>query len=100
VEDVTRYVEKGETEHILLPMEILLPQFPKVILKERGMALAKNGNIIFAEDILRIFPQETWFLDPSQEQTFRLFSQEGKLLAFGRRVSLQGGIHPFLVVDS
>lgn len=100
VKDVRRHVEKGEAEHILLPMEILLPQFPKVILKERGTILAKNGNIIFSEDILRVFPQDKWFLDPSQEQTFRLFSQEGKLLALGKRVPHQVGIHPFLVVDS
>lgn len=102
LQDLRRCVQDGNTDRLLLPLEILLPEFPKVVLKESGSDLAKNGRCIFREDILNIFPQDSSFLDLSKEKEiiFKLFSMEGKLLAFGRRVPEREGIHPFLVIDS
>lgn len=102
LEDLRRCVQEGKTDRLLLPLEILLPEFPKVVLKESGSDLAKNGRCIFREDILNIFPQDSSFLDLSKEKEiiFKLFSMEGKLLALGRKVPEREGIHPFLVIES
>jgi len=100
LEDMKRLVKGGKTEGVLFPLETLLPQFPKVILNESGTALVRNGNLIFPEDILSIFPQDNSLLVPTQEHIFKLFNKEGKLLAFGRKDIQRGSIHPFLVIGS
>ena len=100
LEDIRRLVEGGKTEDVLLPLETLFPQFPKIILKESGVALVKNGNPIFPEHILSIFPQDNSLSAPTQEHIFKLFSEKGKMLAFGRRDPQRYSIHPFLVIDS
>ena len=100
LEDIRRLIKGGKTKDVLLPLETLLPQFPKIILKESGAALIKNGNPIFPENILSMFPQDNSFSAPAQEHIFRLFSKKGKMLAFGRRNPQRDSIHPFLVIDS
>jgi tRNA pseudouridine55 synthase len=100
LEDIKRLIKRGKTEGVLFPLETLLPQFPKVVLNESGTALVRNGNIVFPEDILSIFPQDNSLLVPTQEHIFRLFNKEGKLLAFGKKDIQRGSIQPFLVIGS
>ncbi len=102
LEEIKKYAEQGEIDRFLIPMEVLLPEFPKIVLKERGASLARNGNFIFPENILKILDQDDAYLSPSErtKATFRLFSVEGKLLALGKTDPERRGIHPFLVIDS
>ena len=86
----------------IIPLERLLPQFPKLILNETGTNMAKNGNFIFPENILKITSSEIIINSNSEdkENIFRLFSPEGKLLALAKRCEKGKGLHPFLVIDN
>jgi tRNA pseudouridine55 synthase len=83
-------------------MEILLPEFPRIVLGENGASLARNGNLIFPEDILKVMDQESDQIPLLLEEKtiFRLFSVDGQFLALGRKDPEKNGIHPFLVIDS
>ena len=102
LEQIKEYAEQGDIDKFLMPMEILLPEFPKIVLNESGASLARNGNFVFPENILKVLEKENDHvaLSDEGEATFRLFDVEGKLLALGKRAPERGGIHPFLVIDS
>jgi len=102
LEKIRESIEQGKIDQFLIPMEILLPEFPKIVLNESGALLARNGNFVFPENVLKVLDQDNGLVAPSDEGdvTFRLFNVEGKLLALGKRAPEKGGIHPFLVIDS
>jgi tRNA pseudouridine55 synthase len=95
-------VRKNKIEDILIPLESVLPEFPKITLTDKGVALAKNGNLILAEHIRSTFPGESNCLNGGSDQAeiTRMFSQDGKLVALGKAQPERVGIHPFLVIDS
>ena len=102
IEKINQLAQEGKIKKFLIPLEFLLPEFPKIILQERGSALAKNGNIIFAENILKITqgePSSSSNLS-EKEEIFRMFNGDGKLLALAKKVPEKNGFHPFLVIDS
>ncbi len=86
----------------LIPLERLLPEFPKLVLTPAGAELARNGNLILPAHISRI--EETDLRpDPASDleaNPFRLFSPEDRFLALARRTREGNSLHPFLVVDS
>ena len=102
IEKISQLVQEGKTEKFLVPLEGLLPEFPKIILQERGSALIKNGNMVFPENILKVIPGKPFSSGHSgeKEQTFRMFSLDGKFLAIAKEVPEKNGYHPFLVIDS
>ncbi len=102
LEDISRLKNAGDVHAFLLPIEELLPEFPRLILTEEGTSLANHGNLVAPQHIARIFESEIpgAAAGPQGEQVFRLFSEGGRLLAFARRPPGQGGLHPFLVVDT
>jgi tRNA pseudouridine55 synthase len=102
LEDISRYLKAGDVQAFLLPIEELLPEFPRLILTEEGSSLASHGNQVAPQHIARIYESEAPDATegPPENQVFRLFSEGGRLLAFARRVPEQSGLHPFLVVDT
>jgi tRNA pseudouridine55 synthase len=102
LEEISELSASGNTGDFLIPIEELLPEFPKLILSEEGTALARNGNLIAPQHIAGILEDGASGGpgDDPEAAVFRLFSQEGRLLAFARRASGQSGLHPFLVVDT
>ncbi len=102
LEKIRQLNSKGLIEKFLIPLELLLPEFTKIILNERGAILAKNGNTISSENILKIFRDESYSPDAFQEKEaiFRLFCLEGKFLALAKKIPEKGHFHPFLVIDS
>jgi len=102
LENIKRFTEEKKTEEFFLPLEFLLPEFPKIILKERGSVLAKNGNKISLENILKIIHDETSQPNiPNKEESFfRMFSLEGKFLAVAKKVPEKKCFHPFIVLNS
>ncbi len=92
----------GHIQGFLLPIEELLPEFPRLILTEEGAALACHGNIIAPQHIAKIFEFNTseTATRSREAKVFRLFSEGGRLLAFARSAPDQIGLHPFLVVDT
>ena len=97
LERVKRLAEGGQTADFVLPLETLLPEFPKVILKESGARELQKGKNLPAEHILKVLRQR-----PGQgpadmeEEIFRLFSLEGKFLALAKKAEKQKGLLPFL----
>lgn len=101
LEDLKTLIHENKYEAILIPLEVLLPEMNKIILKESGMNLAQNGNTIFAENIQKFLPPDmTSSHIKTEDQIFRLFSPEGRLIALSRKDSGTGGLHPFLVIDT
>jgi tRNA pseudouridine55 synthase len=98
---IKKLTEEGKTESFLIPLESLLPEFPKVILDETGTVLARNGNMIFPDNVIKILEQEPLAsgLSNEEEKIFRVFSLEGKLMALARKVPEKKGLHPFLVFN-
>ena len=101
IEEIKRLADVGKIDEFLIPLESLLPEFPKIILNERGSVLAKNGNLISPENIQTLILDESSFSDiiPEGERIFRMFSLEGKLLALAKEVPEKNSFHPFLVID-
>ena len=102
LERIGQLHEEGKIEEFLIPLEFLLPEFPKVVLNERGSVLARNGNRVSLECILKILPDDSPPKDTSSKKKtfFRLFSLEGKFLAVAKKTPDKKEFHPFLVIDS
>jgi tRNA pseudouridine55 synthase len=100
--EIKGLADAGKIDEFLIPFESLLPEFPKIILKERGSALVKNGNFVSPENIQKIILDESSSADisPKGEGVFRMFSLEGKFLALAKKMPEKNCFHPFLVVDS
>jgi|Deesub1362B_J571_1020462.scaffolds.fasta_scaffold00506_15 tRNA pseudouridine55 synthase len=89
LEEVKKLSEENKIYEKIIPLETLLPQFPKVILEEKGAKLALNGNIVPSNSVLKI-------IGP-REEIFRLFNVEGRFLALARRAKMKRGFQPFVV---
>lgn len=101
IQKIKKLTDEGKIESFLIPMEFLLPEFPKVILDETGTVLARNGNMIFPDNVIKILEQVPPASDLSneEERIFRVFSLEGKLMALARKAPDKKALHPFLVFD-
>ncbi len=100
--EIKGLADAGKIDEFLIPFESLLPEFPKIILKERGSALVKNGNLVSPENIQKIILDKSSAADisPKGEGVFRMFSLEGKFLALAKKMPEKSCFHPFLVIDS
>lgn len=101
LEQIRDSVESGHFTDFLIPIEQLLPEFPKIILSKNGAFLAQNGNTIFPEEISQpdISKDSISSISADEDVVHRLFDQEGRLIAFARKSADGRGLHPFLVFD-
>ena len=102
LEALEKALEENTIEQTLIPLESLLPEFPKIVLNNEGAALAKNGNMVFEEHFQSHFPLS---FDLKNDQRgpvtiYRLFDPDGTLLALGRLHPERNGVHPWVVIDS
>lgn len=102
IEKINQLTQEGKIDEFLIPLKYLLPEFPKIILKKEGSALAKNGNMIYPENILKVIHRESSHSDIPHDRDIilRMFSPEGELLALARKVPEKECLHPFLVIES
>ena len=100
--EISQLFLKNRVTDFLIPMEMLLPHFPKVMLKDAGAELIKNGNTIGTQHISKIISERDTGQEPndSEEETFRLFNPKGHLIAFARLWEDRESLHPFLVIDT
>ena len=89
LEEIEKLSKEDKIFEKIIPLEILLPQFPKVILEEKGARLAINGNIVPSSSVLKIIGPK--------EDIFRLFNVEGRFLALAKRAKMKRGFQPFIV---
>jgi len=101
IEKIKRLTEEEKIEEFLIPLESLLPEYPKLILEEKGSVLARNGNLVFSRNIAKIIPGSLPLspVSPGGENIFRMFSLDGKFLALAKKVPGKNCFHPYLVVD-
>jgi len=100
LDKIKELIQQRRFEGFLIPLESLLPQFPKIILKEMGATRARNGNWILPEDIQNVLlPERSLLLVFQEEKIFRLFSLEGKFLGLARKEPDQKRLLPFLVLS-
>lgn len=102
LEDIKKKADEDNLDGLLYPMESLLPHLPKIVLTETGSRIARHGNIILPEHILKVYelPADKMKTQTLSQSPFRLFSEDGRLLAIARQDAKKKGIHPFLVIDS
>jgi tRNA pseudouridine55 synthase len=98
LEQLERLAEEGHTEDFVLPLETMLQEFPKVILKESGRSELQKGKILPTEHILKVLGPRPALQPANKEggQIYRLFSLEGKFLALAKKGEKQKGLLPFL----
>ena len=100
LDDIEQLAAQGRIHEVLLPMESLLPDFPKLLLNPEGVHLARNGNQIYPEHIVWIDDAGKTEEEFKTVDTFRLFSEEGSLIAFAKQISEKNCFHPHLVIDT
>jgi tRNA pseudouridine55 synthase len=90
---------QSRPESFLLPLEVLLPEFPKGVLSEGGCAGLQKGRPIPNKDLLRTIPADPGAaLREESGSVIRLFSREGRFLALARPLEGQNSLLPFLLL--
>ncbi len=99
LEEVERLSGLNRPEGFLLPLESLLPEYPKAVLSGGASRGLQKGRPIPQTEILKTIPA-----DPAPVQTqearevYRVFSLEGRFLALARPVEGRGSLLPFLLL--
>lgn len=106
LEKIADLALKGQFEKFLIPLEKLLPFFPKVIVDKKEADLICQGNHVPERNVIKCFPAEETFsfkqLQPPDEMSliYRAFNLEGKLLGLVKFNDENKIFHPFLVLCS
>ncbi len=99
LDSIYDFIKRKQPEHFLRSIETLLPEFPKIILRDSGTALAKSGRSVSLGEIEKITGEAKMEPDYKNGDIVRLFSRNGKIVAFARVSEEKKGYHPFLVLD-
>jgi tRNA pseudouridine55 synthase len=81
----------GKALQAVIPIETLLDEFPKMIVNQAGRRCVSNGMALKASDVLKIFPA-------ASTEYFRIFDEEGKLLAIAEKEPQAMSFKPYLVI--
>ena len=90
MEELIRRVEAGEIDRVVIPIEALLPEFPKIIVSPGGRKGILNGRPLVPREVVKIIPAQS-------NENFRLFDDEGKLLAIARKDPKLARFKPYIV---
>ncbi|UCH98086.1 MAG: tRNA pseudouridine(55) synthase TruB [Candidatus Aminicenantes bacterium] len=93
-EELTGYVNAGEISKVVTPIEALLPEFPKIIVGPGGRKAVLNGMPLVPGDVAKIIPIKN---GNETSEYFRLFDDEGKLLAIARKDPKLIQFKPYIV---
>ena len=77
---------------LVIPMEELLPDFPKIVINQPAEIVVLNGGLIKKEHIKKIIDY------PKNVVNFRLFNEHGNLLAIARLD--EQGFKPYMVFSN
>jgi tRNA pseudouridine55 synthase len=81
----------GNALQAVIPIERLLEEYPKMIVNQAGRRCICNGMVLKASDVLKIFPA-------ASTDYFRIFDDEGKLLAIAEKEPHNLSFRPYLVI--
>lgn len=90
LEKLEEEVKSGNIADVVIPIEALLPEFPKIIVNQGGRKAVLNGMLLEIKDIMKILSTE-------KSEHFRLFDDEGKLLAIAKKDDKTMRFVPFIV---
>ena len=91
LEQVEAMAASGNALQAVTPIEMLLDQYPKMIVNQAGRRCVCNGMALKASDVLKIFPA-------ASTDFFRIFDDEGKLLAIAEKEPHAMSFKPYLVL--
>ena len=94
MEELAGYVQSGNISEVVTPIEALLPEFPKIIINQGGRYGVLNGHPLLPRDILKVLNAGK---DKNINENFRLFDDEGKLLAIAQKDPRLMRFKPFIV---
>jgi len=77
----------------VVPIEMLLPEFPKIIVTQHGSEAVRNGAMLSLNDILKVS-------SGNDSENYRIFDDDGNFLALARKDSVLHRFKPFLVFNN
>ncbi|MCP4154076.1 MAG: tRNA pseudouridine(55) synthase TruB [bacterium] len=92
LDELAACVENSELFKFVTPIEALLPEFPKIIVSPGGGNGILNGQPLLTGDIVKVMTTDSM-------EIFRLFDDEGKLLALARKDEKLMRFKPFTVFN-
>jgi len=93
LEQLATHVEAGEISRVVTPIEALLPEFSKIIVGPAGRKAVLNGMHLLPRDVTKVMASEN-------NETFRLFDDQGKLLAIARKDPKIMRFKPYIVFSN
>jgi tRNA pseudouridine55 synthase len=102
VDEIERLAAQGKTKIAVLSLENLLPELPSVIISNAAESLIRHGNEFFSESVLKILPGQSSRASKgtTEKNIFKVYTTQGKLIAFAKSNAPSQSYHPFLVTDS
>lgn len=99
LERIADLATRGRIDRALIPLEVLLPDCPRLVLSDSDCHLARTGQAVAPQDALQAGPSPSGSGKPGPAQTVRLFDSRERLVALAR--ADEGGtlLRPFLVID-
>jgi len=99
VEEIKKMASLGQSAKFLLPIEALLPDFPRIVVNDSDAPRVRNGNSFFPDSLPSIPFQdkETTSAEIKKQDLFRIFDSRGKLIAFAKKNAQNNSLRPFLV---
>ena len=91
LDDIEALAAAGNALQTVIPIERLLEEYPKMIVNQAGRRCICNGMALKASDVLKIFPA-------ASNDFFRIFDDEGKLLAIAEKEPHAMSFKPYLVI--
>jgi len=89
--EIEALAASGNALQAVIPIEMLLDEYPKMIVNPSGRRCICNGMSLKASDVLKIFPA-------ASNDFFRIFDDEGKLLAIVEKEPQAMSFKPYLVI--
>ncbi len=98
LEEVEVYLKEKQPEKVVFPLEKVLEDTPKAVLKARVSWPLRKGRPLPAAAIQAVIFSETAPPSPGEEKIIRLFSQEGNFVGLARPGEEPGTVVPFLLL--
>ncbi len=92
LDEIADLAQKNEFSTLVTPIEALLPEFPKIIVNHGGRSGILNGMPLHPADIMKVLS-----LEKVELEHFRIFDDQGKLLAIARKEDRVMRFKPFIV---
>ncbi len=92
-DEVDPKLPSEELLKMVIPIESLLPEFPKLVINQAGRRGVLNGMALEIKDIVRLF-------EGGDTTHYRVFDEEGRFLALARKDGVKRQFKPFLVLPA